>query len=134
MYSAIVSSLEQVVASPAWSTAFPSVPVYPADIKHDVKASIFFKFTILLSGSSIEGYNQTTRRGELVIAIFTKATQGPRAVAAYCDSLDSLLSKKSFANNKLQTLSSYATRLGTDSSDTTLVRTDYHLPFNYFGE
>ena len=135
MYTTIISALEGVVQSSVWLNYFADIAVYPSDFNADIRSDNYFRYSVITSNSMrLDYYGRKEARGEVIVSIFTKREKGPQYVTSLCDKLDIVLSNKSFAENKLQTTTSYLLRLGTDPADDTLTRTDYHLPFTYFGE
>ena len=110
-----------------------NIPVFPTDYtnKNDLKE--FLRVSIVPSG---KGINRNSISGVVLVDIFFEYGKGPKRGNQLADILDSFLSNKSRVTTKgpvVQFGQGSAQLLGQDPVNNNLSRTQYSIPFNYFG-
>lgn len=131
MSLAVIQGFYGLVAT---NNTLASIPVVPSDFKGKLPAPPFIKLHIVFSPSAListSGSKAVT--GLLKAAIFTTSGKGPVEAATIASSLNSIFEKK-MLTDYIQTYASSFQSLGTDSADSTLSRSEYTVPFSYYGE
>lgn len=109
------------------------IKIFPDNYENDEALDTFLRFSILPMST---GINLKSLAGVIIVDIFTPSGSGPRMSSTLADTLDSYLLGKSieseFANTQFG--SSTLKPLGKDKDDPTLFRTQYIIPFNFYGE
>jgi hypothetical protein len=130
-FTDLQDAIFSVFGAQAWSILnIKTVPsnFVPKDLENE-----YIRVNIIPSGPSI---NTKSVSGILIIDIFTAAGTGPNRTSFIADTLDSFLSCKNFLLREgvsLQLQKSSLDFAGNDSSNTTLFRAKYTIPFNFFG-
>ena len=135
-YSEILAAIEKTVASTAWSTQFPTIKTYPLDWAGTITDTpVFFKLALVLPQSQTISYDSDRKlNGEIVIQILGIASYGTRNFYKRADELQTILGERGFelSSGTLTTKLGYINRIGA-SGDSSLLRYDFHLPFDYYG-
>ena len=108
------------------------VKVFPDNFSGSTDGE-FLRLSIIASGT---GINLKSTSGLIKIDIFTKAGRGPARASELADKLDTYLVGKSFNTTTgciTQFKNSSFTPYGVDQGDSSLYRSIYSIPFNYFG-
>lgn len=130
-YLNIQNDIFSIFNSTAWKAE--NIKTYPSNFIAVNSGNEFIRVSIIPSGS---GVNLNSVSGVLIIDIFTPAGNGPKAVALIADKLDTYLVGKSLItgiNSVTQLKSSSLQLLGNDKDNSALYRSNYTIPFNYFG-
>ena len=130
-YTTLETDIFSVFSSTAWRGE--KISTYPNNFVVNNNSSEFIRVTIIPSG---RGINISSVSGILIIDIFTFAGEGTKRPSLIADKLDQYLSGKS-----LQTSSSATTQfqgsslsfVGTDKDNSSLFRSNYTIPFNFYG-
>jgi len=129
------TNLEQdiysVFSSPSWIAE--NIKTYPSNFIAVNAGNEFLKVTIIASGSSV---NLISVSGVLLIDIFTAAGSSSRRAVMIADILGSYFegkTKSTASQVVTQFGSGSLTHIGLDSSNPSLFRSTYTIPFNYFG-
>ena len=77
------------------------------------------------------GINFNSVSGILIIEIFTAAGKGPTGAVLIADKLDTFLQGKTLGHTQLN--KSTMSPNGVDRDDSSLFKSTYTIPFNYFG-
>ena len=107
--------------------------VYPSNYLALNSGNKFLRCSIIPSG---KGINLNSVSGLLIIDIFTPVGVGPRDATLIADILDQELAGKSINsvnNNVTQFMGSTFVHVGVDSANPSLFRSNYTVPFNFFG-
>jgi hypothetical protein len=106
--------------------------IYPEDFVGKKSEAPFLKVSILLPRKQLIDYTHNQEiRGMVVFQIYTKSGQGQVPAATIADKLDQTFQSKTLG--ALQFTASSLNYMGLDASDNSLSRTDYSIPFIFFG-
>lgn len=130
-YTALQLDIFSVFALQAWKDE--NILTVPDNVVQGAVGKDYIRVSVLASG---RGINRASASGLVMIDIFTSAGNGPSASAVIADRLDEFL-----ANKQLSTSSAGVTQFGAgsfapkgaDPANTTLFRSTFTIPFNYFG-
>jgi hypothetical protein len=120
-----------IFALDTWQTQ--AIKTYPQNYIAVNPGNEFIRVTIIPSG---KGINMKSVSGILIIDIFAETGKGTKRTFEIADSLDSFLvgkSRSTSGNNVTQFTSSNVQSLGIDKDNQSLYRTQYSIPFNYYG-
>lgn len=130
-YLDIQNDIFSIFNSTAWKAE--NIKTYPSNFIAVNSGNEFVRVSIIPSGV---GVNLKSVSGVLIIDIFTPAGNGPKAAALIADKLDTYLVGKSLTTgigSVTQLKSSALQLLGNDKDNSALYRSNYTIPFNYFG-
>jgi len=108
------------------------ISVYPVNFVAMNAGSEFLKVSVIPSGS---GVNLNSVSGVMIVDIFVASGTGPSRASEIADKLDTYLSGNAIspaAGVSIQLGSSSVRPLGLDPDNSSLYRTSYTIPFNYF--
>lgn len=120
-----------IFASQAWKAE--NIKTFPSNFLPIDQGSQFLKISLIFNGSNI---NLNSISGVLIGDIFTSAGNGPNASILIADKLDQYLVGKSVkltSGSITQFFESSLTERGLDKDNPTLFRSNYTIPFNFFG-
>jgi len=129
-YSNVEADIFSIFGSAAW--VLESIKTTPANFINE-NSTEFIRINIITSSF---GINFKSTSGVLIIDIFTTAGKGPNRASVIADKLDDFLQGKSLnttSGGTTQFVDSTLSHDGIDKTDTTLFRSTYTIPFNYFG-
>lgn len=117
----------------AIGTATLSFNCYPSDFKGTKSSPPYVKVSVLFPGNRdvIDYSFNKACKGILVFSIYVKTGSGQVVPATMATELDLVFQDKRLGT--LQFLASSLSTMGVDSSDTSLSRTDYSIPFIFYG-
>ena len=130
-YTALETDVYSIFSSAGWLAE--NVKTYPSNFLAISPGNEYIKVSIIPSG---RGINLKSKSGILIIDIYTPAGGGPRAASLIADKLDSYLVGKTVttvSRTNTQFEQSSLSHLGTDRDNSSLFRSSYTIPFNYFG-
>jgi hypothetical protein len=130
-YTSLETNVFSIFASNIWKSE--KINTYPNNFVVTKNSGEFIRVTIIPSG---KGINLISTSGILIIDIFTLAGEGTKKASLIADKLDDYLVGKSII-----TLEKYATQFngsslsfsGIDKDNTSLFRSNYTIPFNFYG-
>lgn len=129
-YLNLQEDIFSIFSSNAWKAE--NIKTFPENFISINPGNEFIRVSII---SSKAGINLISVSGVLIVDIFTSAGNGPKAPSLIADKLDLYLSGKSVATQSKATtqfLSSTLDLKGLDKDNSSLYRTMYTIPFNYF--
>jgi len=126
----IQASIFSLFTLSEWTTH--SINTYPANFIPDTAGQSYIRIKILPSSIGID---KNSKRGIILIDIFTLLGTGPSDYMEIADKLNSLLENKvlTTASGVVQLSNSAMADLGIDPDNQTLYRVQYSIPFNYYG-
>lgn len=129
-YVALQEAVFSIFAKDEWKAE--GIKTYPSNFIPVVTSDTFLRVSIIPSGSSV---NQSSTSGLLMVDIFTPAGVGLTNASNILDALDRYLNRKAISTDKglLQFNYSSAEHKGVDSVNSSLYRSLYSIPFNFFG-
>lgn len=130
-YTNLLNDVFSVFGSSSWIAQ--NVKTYPSNFIAVNSGNEFIRVSIIPSGN---GINLVSVSGVVIVDIFTSAGNGPKAIMSIADKLDLYLvgkSLKTAANGTTQFKNSSLQMLGNDKDNSALYRSNYTIPFNYFG-
>lgn len=110
-----------------------NIKTFPANFVPINPGNEFIRVSLIPSGS---GINIRSVSGVFIIDIFTPAGNGPKRTSQIADKLDQYLVGKSVSTssgNVTQLQNSSLQLNGVDKDNSSLYRSTYTIPFNYFG-
>lgn len=115
---------------PSWVSE--NIKSYPGNFVGVSPGDTYIRIHVLPQGA---GLNLKSASGQVIIDVFTPAGNGPMAALQIADRLDAYLVGKSIqtGTNATQLGNSSFTHIGADKSNPSLFRSQYSIPFNYFG-
>jgi hypothetical protein len=128
-FEQLQSDVFSIFADPVWEAE--GVKAVPANFKSPDQE--YIRISVIASNT---GLNINSVSGILLIDIFTFAGEGPLKASLIADTLDGYLvgrSKSTASNGLTQFLYSTLSLSGVDKDNPTLYRSNYTIPFNYFG-
>jgi hypothetical protein len=130
-YSNLQADAFSIFDSAAWKAE--NIKTFPTNFVPVSPGNEFIRVSLLPSGN---GINIRSVSGVFIIDIFTPAGNGPKRVSQIADKLDQYLVGKSMstsAGSVTQLQNSSLQPNGIDRDNSTLYRSTYTIPFNYFG-
>jgi hypothetical protein len=111
-----------------------NLPVYPSDYRGKIKSLPFLKLQVVTGKANRFAYRDNKKvNGLVIVSIYSEAGKGQEYPAVVSSILDQIFESKLLSYG-IQTDVSSLQYLGPDTSDPTLSRTDYSVPFSYYGE
>lgn len=128
MYEQIVDSIYSLVASNTFS-----IQMVPRDYYGTIGPNDEFFAIQIVTPQADLFYNSKRINGMLYIDIFTKIGSGDQRAAILLDELDAVFQGTTLSNG-LQFFQSQSLDMGKDSSNPSLKRIEYQIPFKFYGE
>jgi len=132
-YESVLNDVFSVFDSAAWIGQ--NIAVFPTNYTGQNGLSEFLRITVLASRYQVANQLQSVS-GQLLVEIFTSAGEGPTRAFLIADILDGYLAGKVFVSDNGSTTQLISSTLGETASDganTSLAKTLYTIPFNYYG-
>jgi len=128
MFAEAVSTIYSTIAS----TTMP-LPTYPWDFQGQRVAAPYLMMMVrFLRGKQVIDYSRNkSLEGLLIFSHFYPTGRGQTPATTVATALDVIFQDKKLGN--LQFYASSLSDLGQDPSDRTLTRTDYSIPFKFYG-
>jgi hypothetical protein len=130
-YTSLETNVFSIFASNAWKSE--KINTYPNNFIVTKNSGEFIRVTIIPSG---KGINLISTSGILIIDIFTLAGEGTKKASLIADKLDNYLVGKSITTSEkhvTQLNGSSLSFVGIDKDNTSLFRSNYTIPFNFYG-
>jgi hypothetical protein len=128
-YLPLNSAIFSIFGSDEWISN--NISVYPQNF-NEINDSEYLRISIIPNSP---GINQKSTSGQLIVDIFIAAGSGPTRATTIADLLDSFLVgvSKTTTDGVVQFFNSAVQPYGIDQDNPTLYRTQYTLPFSFFG-
>jgi len=130
-YTRLQSDVFSIFASTAWKAE--NLKTYPANLMPTAPGDEYLRISILASD---QGVNSSSTAGLLIVEIFTPRNIGPNRAFTIADILDGYLVNKNISLGTGRTQTGRVSVLGEpqpDRDNSSLCRTKYSIPFNFFG-
>lgn len=130
-YTTLETDIFSIFSSNVWKNE--KISTYPNNFVVNNNSSEFIRVTIIPSG---RGINVSSVSGVLIIDIFTFAGEGTKRPSLIADKLDQYLVGKSLNTSPENTTQFQGSSLSfgvTDKDNTSLFRSTYTIPFNFYG-
>jgi len=133
MYDDVLSDIESVFASTAWTDN--NITIYPDNYQGAISTQDeFCRLNVLPSSSNNYAYGgDKSLEGLVAVKIFVKAGEGQSRLMAISDILDTVLQNKRLTNGT-ELGTSYLNVEGLDPSNNSLYSARYIIPFKLYGE
>lgn len=130
-YTDISDSVYSIFASPTWS--LERITTIPSNFAGSVGVSDYIRVSVLINGDNRT--NRVSGSGILMIDIFTAAGLGMKVTNDIADRLDVYLENRTITSNGIssQFKQSSTDDMGLCKDNSSLHRSTYSLPFNYYG-
>lgn len=125
-YVAAEQAVFNVFDSPEWQAE--GIRAVPLGFDGPVTETSYIRLSVIPNGASV---NSGSISGLVMIEIFTAWGEGPRPSTIIADKLDEYLQHKSYTG--IQLFKSSMAVFARDSSNPTLGRSIYSIPFSHFG-
>jgi hypothetical protein len=132
-YAALNNDVYSVFSSVGWKAE--NIPTVPNNFVGTGLGTEYIRVTVIPSSRQIANFLASVA-GVLLIDIFIPAGSGALRASQIADKLDSYLAGKTLktgAAGSTQFSTSALTHLGADKDNFSLYRSQYTLPFNFFG-
>jgi len=130
-YTTLETDVFSVFSSTLWKSE--KISTYPNNFVVNNNSSEFIRVTIIPSGN---GLNIASTSGMLIIDIFTFAGEGTKKPSLIADKLDQYLVGKSLNTSPKSTTQFQGSSLSfgdIDKDNSSLFRSTYTIPFNFYG-
>jgi hypothetical protein len=130
-YTRLQTDIFSIFASDEWKAE--NIKTYPRNLTPTSSVTEFIRVSIIASSN---GVNSSSVAGLLIIEIFTPRNIGPNRAFMIADILDGYLVNKNISLGSGHTQIGRISVLGDpkpDSENSSLCRTKYSIPFNFFG-
>lgn len=125
-YRAIQTAIEGVFGSSGWTAH--NIEAFPSNYENNTNNNEFVIVKIFHNQSARYGFNQTLKRGQLMVRIFTQAGLGERRVNEIGDILDGLFENQTLSSRLYMDTSN----LGNHSMEDGYYQAHYNVNFVFY--